>query len=489
MSDYHLECKQFISATTTTMTMNNGSSRRNNDKDDDPNVVQESVIRKMTRLAIEYKAVNLSQGFPNESPPWPLKVSLAHAVLSGRPPPTTTNTNTTTAVLQQHISTMMVSACGGNDLNHKNDQLNQYSPPCGRADLRAAIAHYYRRFYDYDTISPDDITVTLGATEALASALRTIGRPGDKCVIFEPFHELYPSQCKLFYLQPVYVTLRPSRNNSDHNNSNNNDSNNNDNDNDNHSNSTWTYDETELETALRDAKILILNTPHNPTGKVFTKMELTHIVALCRQYDVYVITDDIYEHMCYGKATRHMVLPKDFPDFTEKILVCNSIGKSAAASGWRVGWCVHPPQLRDAYRGIHDQLCVMAPHPQQFACLSYLSLPEDYFRNLAPKYEHRVQKLTKALVAVGFQVIVPEGAYYLFVKYTSVAPLVGMTSVEAAMYLLKHVGVACVPGDNFFGNNLQETTNTYLRFAACRSDEDLDAAIQRLEEKLVEHNE
>ncbi|OEU13090.1 PLP-dependent transferase [Fragilariopsis cylindrus CCMP1102] len=430
--------------------MTNNRSSSNND--DDPNVVKESVIRMMTRLAIEYKAVNLSQGFPNESPPWPLKVSLAHSVLSD----------------------------GGDNINNNNDQLNQYSPPCGRTDLRSSIANYYRRFYEYDNISPEDITVTLGATEALASALRTIGRPGDKCVIFEPFHELYPSQCKLFYLKPVYVTLRPSMNNSDNNNINDND-----NDNENHSNTIWTYDENELETALSDAKILILNTPHNPTGKVFTKMELTHIVALCRKYDVYLITDDIYEHMCYGNDTRHIVIPKEFPELTDKTLVCNSIGKSAAATGWRVGWCLHPPHLRDAYRGIHDQLCVMAPHPQQFACLSYLSLPDEYFINLAKKYEKRVQKLKNALVSVGFKVIFPQGAYYLFVNYKSVSQLVDMTSVEAAMYLLKNVGVACVPGDNFFGNNLEETTNKYLRFAACRSDKDIDNAIQLLEEKLL----
>ena len=463
---------------------NNGSSSNN---DDDPNVVKESVIRMMTRLAIEYKAVNLSQGFPNESPPWPLKVSLAHAVLSGRPPPNGNDNDTdnnlsttnTTAVLQNSISKMMLSDCGDN-INNNNDQLNQYSPPCGRTDLRSSIANYYRRFYEYDNISPEDITVTLGATEALASALRTIGRPGDKCVIFEPFHELYPSQCKLFYLKPVYVTLRPSMNNSDNNNINDND-----NDNENHSNTIWTYDENELETALSDAKILILNTPHNPTGKVFTKMELTHIVALCRKYDVYLITDDIYEHMCYGNDTRHIVIPKEFPELTDKTLVCNSIGKSAAATGWRVGWCLHPPHLRDAYRGIHDQLCVMAPHPQQFACLTYLSLPDEYFINLAKKYEKRVQKLKNALVSVGFKVIFPQGAYYLFVNYKSVSQLVDMTSVEAAMYLLKNVGVACVPGDNFFGNNLEETTNKYLRFAACRSDKDIDNAIQLLEEKLL----
>jgi len=426
----------------------------------DPNAVQESQIRKMTRLAIEYKAVNLSQGFPNESPPWSVKLALAHGVLTGRP---YEEKKGESEDLQSSLSSMVASgengAMGG-------DQLNQYSPPCGRGDLRASIANYYKRFYNYDGVGVEDITVTLGATEALASALRTIGRPGDKCVIFEPFHELYPSQCKLFYLQPEYVTLRPSEtsDNSDVN---------------------WTYDKEELEQAMSGAKMLVLNTPHNPTGKVFSKTELAHIVSLCLKFNVYLITDDIYEHMCYGEEHRHIVVPHEFPEIKDQTLLCNSLGKSASATGWRLGWCVHPPHLRNTYRGIHDQLAVMSPHPMQYATLSYLALPDEYFTDLCQKYQRRVLKLGNALSAKGFQVIPPQGAYYLFVNYTSVPGLAGMGSEEAAMHLLKEIGVACVPGDNFYGKKLDPTTkDKYLRFAACRSDGDLDAAIELLNEKL-----
>ena len=429
--------------------------------DGDPNAVQESQIRKMTRLAIEYKAVNLSQGFPNESPPWLMKLALAHSVLSGRP---YENKDSDLAIekLQSSLSNMVAS--GGNDLG-AGDQLNQYSPPCGRGDLRSSIASYYKRFYNYDGVGIEDITVTLGATEALASALRTIGRPGDKCVIFEPFHELYPSQCKLFYLEPVYVTIRSSTNETTTN--------------------DWTYDEEELEKAMSDAKMLVLNTPHNPTGKVFSKKELAHIVSLCIKYDVYLITDDIYEHMCYGEDHRHIVVPHEFPEMKDRTLLCNSLGKSASATGWRLGWCVHPPHLRNTYRGIHDQLAVMSPHPMQYATLSYLTLPDDYFVELSLKYQKRVTKLGDALTAHGFKVIPPQGAYYLFVDYTSVSALVGMTSLEAAMHLLQVIGVACVPGDNFYGKKLDPTTkNKYLRFAACRSDDDLDEVIRLLKEKL-----
>ena len=425
-------------------------------------------------------------GFPNESPPWRLKLALAHAVLSGRPFDSDgehllaegTSTGSVEERLQNSLSKMVLS--GGSSNNNGagagGDQLNQYSPPCGRSDLRSAIANYYKRFYDYDDIGEEDITVTLGATEALASALRTIGRPGDKCVIFEPFHELYPAQCKLFYLEPVYVTLRPTTTTTTTTNGNN-------------TNYNWTYDEQELENAMRDAKILVLNTPHNPTGKVFSKAELAHIVSLCIKFDVYLITDDIYEHMCYGNH-RHIVVPNEFPEMADRTLLCNSLGKSASATGWRLGWCVHPPHLRNTYRGIHDQLAVMSPHPMQYATLEYLKLPDEYFMGLAKKYERRVLKLSNALKQVGFTVIPPQGAYYLFVDYTTTSPgvpqLAGMTSIEAAMHLLKNIGVACVPGDNFYGNKFDETTkNKYLRFAACRSDDDLDEAIRLLKEKLL----
>lgn len=436
----------------------------------------------MTRLAIQHKAVNLSQGFPNEPPPWELRLACAHAILTGQPEPG----DDSRALSVQDLQGSLVDLLGGTSNTNTNsahnlhylDQLNQYSPPMGRPDLRSSIAKYYQRFYQYN-VSPDDITVTLGATEAFASGLRTVGRPGDKCVIFEPFHELYPSQCHIFYLEPVYVTLRPSEMTGT-------------------VRPTWQYDHQELEDAMKEARVLLLNTPHNPTGKVFSKRELEEIVKLCLKYDVYLITDDIYEHILWqpeeeestanmkadDPPVQHWLLPKAFPEMIDQTLVCNSLGKSASATGWRVGWCLHPPHLSERYRGIHDQLAVMAPHPMQYATLSYLTLPDAYFVNLAARYQQRVKKLAQTLQRVGFQVIFPQGAYYLFVNYRRVPQLASMTSMEASMFLLKEVGVACVPGDNFYGKSLDDTNNCYLRFAACRSDGDLDEAIVLLERSL-----
>jgi aspartate/methionine/tyrosine aminotransferase len=239
---------------------------------------------------------------------------------------------------------------------------------------------------------------------------------------------------------------------------------------------------------------------------------------------VYLITDEIYEHILWqhledenddddnkgddgnvptskkvsqssssnspydgddtNTVVRHWLIPKIFPEIKHKTLVCNSLGKSASATGWRIGWCLHPSHLSESYRGIHDQLAVMAPHPMQYATLSYLTLPDDYFSSLSEKYRRRVQRLARTLKGLGFDVISPQGAYYLFVNYKDVPQLKTMTSMDAAMYLLKDVGVACVPGDNFYGKPSDDSNNCYLRFAACRSDGELEKAVEKLESHL-----
>jgi aspartate/methionine/tyrosine aminotransferase len=495
-------------------------------------VVKESTIRQMSRLAVAHHAVNLSQGFPNEPPPLLLRLQLAWAVLTGQPfdndhhdavaaaaaAATDVDSSSTTTVEESLRASLIklllqagkeeddddddddeeqgkgngstnkkVEEAAAADMTTTTDVLNQYSPPMGRPDLRQAIATYYERFYQYH-VSPDDITVTLGATEAVAAALRTIGRPGDKCVIFEPFHELYPSQCHIFYLEPVFVTLRRGGRRTRRENS---------------TTTTdttsvdeeyrWTYDPHELKEALVSAQILLLNSPHNPTGKVFTQPELTEIVAWCVELDVYIITDDIYEHMVYNGSggtvdrhhnnnnyqPQHILIPKEFPIMADRTLVCNSIGKSASATGWRVGWCLHPHHLSDIYRAIHDQLAVMSPHPMQYATISYLTLPDTYFLNLSRRYQERVEMMVTVLQDLGFRIALPEGAYYLFVDYTSVPALTNMSSMEAAMFLLTTVGVACVPGDVFYGK-AKEDGQHYLRFAACRSVSDLREAARRL---------
>lgn len=408
--------------------------------------VSESTIRKMTRLAHEYGAVNLSQGFPNEAPPVSVRFALAYSVITGQVP--------TETVTKASLITALETKS-----NSKSDVTNQYSPPMGRRDVQESIVSYYSRLYNYEEADANHITITLGATEAVATALRTVGKPNDKVVIFEPFHELYPNQCKIFHLEPVYVTLKEIG-------------------------GDWKYNSDQLRQALSGAKILLLNSPHNPTGKVFSLEELAEIIHWCTEFDVYIVTDEIYEHMIYPVDVCHHLLPQSFPEAKDRILMCNSIGKSASATGWRLGWCLHPPHLTEVYRGIHDQLVVMSPHPMQVAALTYLRLPDEYFTvGLRGRYWGRIVKLMKVLRDVGFKVSQPQGAYYLFSNYTGVAKLQGMSPMEAAMYLIEEVGVACVPGDNFYGKSIEDRSQ-YLRFAACRSEDDVDAACKLLIEKL-----
>jgi aspartate/methionine/tyrosine aminotransferase len=408
--------------------------------------VAESTIRKMTRLAQEHGAVNLSQGFPNEAPPESVRLALAYSVITGQIPTKTVTKATIVEALESSV-------------DPGPDVTNQYSPPMGRRDVQEGIAAHYRRLYKYEDADANNITVTLGATEAVGTALRTVGQPGDKVVILEPFHELYPNQCKIFYLQPVYVTLREV-------------------------DGSWHYDAPELRDALSEAKILLLNSPHNPTGKVFTLQELTEIVNWCVEFDVYIVTDEIYEHMTYLPSLPHYLLPQQFPGAKHLTLICNSIGKSASATGWRLGWCLHPPHLTETYRGIHDQMVVMSPHPMQVATLTYFKLPSEYFAmELRERYRGRIIKLMHILRQVGFKISQPQGAYYLFANYKNVPKLAEMGPMDAAMYMIQTVGVACVPGDNFYGKAVSEGS-LYLRFAACRSVDDIDAACKLLTDKL-----
>lgn len=412
----------------------------------------ESIIRLMTRIAMQNKAVNLSQGFPNEPPPRPVVEALARGALGGTP---------------ENASSIRLSQYSEYD-KVPTDELNQYSMPMGRTSLREAVADFYGRLYGWNEIDPEtQVTITLGATEAMGSALRTLGKPGDKIAFFEPFHELYPSQCKIFYLDPIFVTLTQKETKS--------------------SKIEWVFDWDKLEEAMSQSIALVLNTPHNPTGKVFSHEELSRIAQLALKHDTFIITDEIYEFMCYNhdrdndkQYHQHYLLPQTFPEIADRVFMCNSIGKSCSATGWRVGWCIHPPEWSNVYRGVHDQSVVMAPHPMQYATETYLKLPTSFFRETLPtRYVARLQKLGDVLKSVGFEVVQPDGAYYLFAKYRGVQRLENLDPMQAAMFLVKEVGVACVPGDNFYGLAVEEGKQ-FLRFAACRSEEDIDLACEKL---------
>ena len=423
--------------------------------------VNETLIRRMTRLAVEHGAVNLSQGFTDEAPVYDLVWSGVAAMLGG------------TEARVRRIESMTLRdllAAGGATgdealdltvkellagLRNPRDQFNQYSFPFGLPELRHAIADYTDRLYGRRPDPEEEITVVLGASEGMAAAFCALFEPGDGVVVMQPCHELYPSQAAIFGLVPTFVTLREDRDAG-----------------------TWRLDRDEVRAVASDPSIkaFVVNTPQNPTGKVFNRDELSFIAEICRTRDLFAITDEIYEHITFD-GHRHLFLP-NFEGMAERTLVVNSISKTGRATGWRIGWVLTPPRCTPRLRAVHDNLVVQAPTPLQKGAVALLRQERAFFDGIAGDYRRKRDLLVDGLREVGFAVTPPEGAYYLFADYRTVPALAEMSPTGAAMHLVKEVGVATVPGDNFYA--VGDDGNRYLRFAFCRSIETLEAGIERL---------
>ena len=420
----------------------------------------ESVIRLMTRLAVRHQAVNLSQGFTDEAAVYEMVWGGIAATLGGTAErmqrlETLTLRETLDELdgdLDSFLSMTLKAFLGR--LQGARDQLNQYSFPFGLLELREAISSYTARFYDFRPDPDTEITVSLGATEGFASVLRAVCAPGDGVVIFQPFHEMYPSQAHLFGLRPQYVTLG-----------------------ENPRAGTWDMNREELDAAARrGARALILNSPHNPTAKVFSKDELHFIAQLCRRYDLLAITDEIYEHIVYDNH-RHLCLGS-FDEMRERTIIVNAISKTGNATGWRVGWVISPPAYTTSIRAIHDTLVVQAPTPLQKGAERLLQLDDQFYAGLREAYRKKRDTLMAGLERVGFRVTLPQGSYYLFANYREVPALHDLPPMDAARFLIEKVGVAAVPGNNFYqvGND----GDRYLRFAFCRGLDTLQEATRRL---------
>ena len=427
--------------------------------------IRETVIRRMTRLAAAHGAVNLSQGFTDETPTWDMVWSGVAALLGG----TEEGARRVEALTVREL----LRATGNGEaerldrsvkelferLRGPRDELNQYSFPFGIPELRHAIADYTQACYGWRPDPEEQITVVLGASEGMAAAFRSLLAPGDGVVVMQPYHELYPSQAAIFGLVPRFVTLREDRRAG-----------------------TWRLDCDELRAALAEpsVKAVVVNTPQNPTGKVLDEEELGLIAELCRAHDCFAITDEIYEHITFD-GHRHRCLAL-YEGMAERTLVVNSISKTGRATGWRVGWVITPPERTQALRAVHDNLVVQAPTPLQKGAVSLLRQPRSFFAGIAEGYRRKRDLLVAGLREVGFAVTPPEGAYYLFADYRGVPALAALTPTQAAMYLIEQVGVATVPGDNFYttGND----GSRYLRFAFCRSLDTLQAAIDRLHTRI-----
>jgi aminotransferase len=368
----------------------------------------ESVIREMTRLALENNAVNLAQGFPDFPAPVDLKRAAVEAI----------------------------------EADH-----NQYPITWGTKPFREAIAAKYRRTYGLEFDPATEITVTCGATEGMIASLLAVADPDDEVIVFEPFYENYHPDTLLSGAQRKLVQLYAP---------------------------DWHFDKEELRRAFSPrTKAIIINTPHNPTGKVFSRDELTFIAELCQEYDALAITDEIYEHITYD-GERHIPMIS-LPGMRHRSILLNSLSKTFSVTGWRVGWVLASPEISNSVRKVHDFLTVGAATPLQQAGVLALSLPDEYYEKLSREYDGRRQALMKILEEVGFRCYTPRGAYYVM---TDASRFPAADDNALARYLVEEIGVAGVPGSSFYQNPPSEIRQ--MRFCFCKKYETLTAAGQKL---------
>ncbi len=382
----------------------------------------ESVIREMTRLALKHNAVNLSQGFPDFAAPESVKEAARQAI---------------------------------------SDDINQYAITWGAKPLRDSIVEEFERTQGIRIDPEREITVCCGSTEAMMSAMLAIINPGDEIVVFEPFYENYGPDAILSGASPRFVKMKPPQD----------------------ENSEWTFDFGDLAAAFGPhTKAIILNTPNNPTGKVFTMRELEFIRDLCIKWNAYCVTDEIYEHILYDD-TEHITMAR-LDGMRDRTIVINGMSKTYSVTGWRVGWAIAPPEPTQAIRKVHDFLTVGAAAPLQQAGAMALQSPQSYYDGLAETYAKKRERLLKILSSSGFTVYKPRGAYYIMTDISRFhfperdPRFVSETKDLAfAKYLVQEIGVACVPGSSFY-NDPQDGASQ-VRFTFCKKEETLAAAEAR----------
>ena len=367
----------------------------------------ESVIREMTRVADEVGAINLAQGFPDFAAPDVLKEAAVRAI---------------------------------------RDDVNQYAVTWGAPRLRSAVAASYSRWYDLEVDPDRQVTITCGATEAMAAVLLALVDPGDEVIVLEPFYENYGPDAVLCAARPVFVRVEPGEG----------------------------LDLDRLAAAFGPTtRAIVLNTPNNPTGHVLTREELEAIAELCRRHDVWAITDEIYEHILYDGVHVPMAC---LPGMSDRTVTVSGASKTFSVTGWRVGTIVAPADASGAIRKVHDFLTVGSPAPLQEAVATALeTLGDDYYRELANEYRRRRDLMVEALKAAGFQCAPPAGAYYVLADFSDISD---QWDTAFAMALARDAGVASVPGSSFYADPADG--RSLVRFAFCKSESLLRQAGARL---------
>ncbi len=367
----------------------------------------ESVIRMMTRIALQGDAINLSQGFPDFDPPFSLMNELQRIAHAGP---------------------------------------HQYAVTWGAPNFRRALAEKQSRFMGLDLDPETNIVVTCGSTEAMMAAMMTACNPGDKVIVFSPFYENYVADAILSGAVPVYVPLHPP---------------------------DFHINEEELTEAFRQRpRALILCNPANPSGKVFLREELQLISRLASEYDAFVITDEVYEHIVY--APRRHVYIASLPGMFERTICCSSLSKTYSITGWRLGYVLAPERIINGVRKVHDFLTVGAAAPLQEAAVVGLRAPDSYYENLLKTYARKREIFLGYLEEANLSYTVPEGAYYVMVDISKFG---WSSDLEFCKWLVREAGVAAVPGSSFFHEDIQN----FIRFHFAKKDETLVEAGKRLQ--------
>src|SRR5690606_37541126 len=370
--------------------------------------IGESAIREMTQVADEHGAINLAQGMPDFPPPEILKEAACRAI---------------------------------------RDDINQYAVTWGAPSLRHALARKYGTWYDMDVDADREITVTCGATEAMASVMLAVVDPGDEVIVFEPFYENYGPDAELAGATPVYMTLEAP---------------------------DYDLDREALAALITPkTRAIVINTPNNPTGRVFGRKELQVIADLCVEHDILAITDEIYEHIIYDGE--HVPIAT-LAGMRDRTITISGMSKTFSVTGWRIGTIVAPSALTEGIHKIHDFLTVGAPAPLQEACAIGLEqLGSEYYSDMLEGYRERMEIMIPALHEAGFACPTPQGAYYVMADFSGVSD---EDDYGFARRMTREAGVATVPGSSFFQST--GAGSSLVRFVFCKKHETLREAADRL---------
>lgn len=374
-----------------------------------------TVFSEINALAQQHKAVNLGQGKPDFDGPASILTAASDALHDG---------------------------------HH-----NQYPPGTGIPDLRTAIAEHEARFYDY-TLDPDqEIVVTVGATEAMFASILGLIDPGDEVIVFEPFYDSYVPALTMIGAVPRYIPLQPP---------------------------TWSFDYDELKALFSNkTRAIIINTPHNPTGKVFSPKELEFIAVLCLQYDVIAITDEVYEHIVFDEMAHTSLI--SIPEMRQQTVKISSLGKTFSVTGWKIGWAAGNREMLVGVQRARQYMTFTPAHPLQRGAVAALNLEDSYYNELRQMYQQKRDRLIHILAALGLQTTTPEGSYFVMADFSAIFD---GDDVEFAKWLIVEGGVACIPPSFFFSEPHRHIVQHQARFAFCKQDHVLAAASDKLQQLI-----